>query len=814
MQTLTFFITGLSCASCVARTEKALRTVPGVRDAKVNFTAGRASIAVDGPVDAALITEAVERAGYGAEEKTVQLRLSGLSCASCVGRVERALSSVPGVSAASVNLAAQTATVRGFADEAALTAAVQGLGYGADTHAAPADLADRHLSEIRTLRRDAIVAAVLTLPVFVLEMGAHLFPPFHHVIMSTVGLKASWLLQLALTTLVLAGPGRRFYSTGVPALLRGAPDMNSLVALGTGAAWLYSFVATLAPSLLPPGTVNVYFEAAAVIATLVLAGRFMEGKARGRAADAIGRLVGLQAKTARVRRGQEIRAIKIEELVVGDLIDVRPGERIPADARVVAGESFVDEAMVTGEPTPVAKRSGDTVVGGTVNQTGALTVEATAVGAQTVLSQIVRMVGEAQGAKLPVQALVDRVTAVFVPCVLALSAITFAAWLVFGPAPSLTFALVNAVAVLIVACPCAMGLATPTSIMVGTGRAAALGVLFRRGDALQRLSEVSVVVFDKTGTLTQGAPTLTDFRCASPWQKGEVLPLIAAVEALSEHPLARAIEKAAGDSALEDIRVEGFSAVTGRGVRATANGRRVIVGAANMLESAGIALTEFSHDARRLAEEGKTPVYAAIDGQLAALLAVSDPVKPTSAGVVKALTTMGAKVVIMTGDGRATANAVARHLGIDTDDVVAEVLPAGKRDAVRALKGRRGHVVFVGDGINDAPALAEADVGIAVGSGTDGAIEAADVVLASGALSGVPTAVTLSRATMGNIRQNLFWAFAYNTALLPVAAGLLYPAFGILMSPIFAAAAMALSSVFVLVNALRLKRAAPAHRLA
>ncbi len=744
---------------------------------------------------------------------TVEFNVDGMTCASCVGRVERGLKAVPGVVDAAVNLATERATVRGTASAEALLAAIAHAGYEArpvDTAAPRADdeaAAQRKDAEREGLRRDLLLATALALPVFLLEMGAHLLPGVHGLIERSIGMQASWYLQFVLTTLVLAVPGRRFYLKGFPALARLAPDMNSLVAVGTAAAWGYSVVATFLPQLLPAGTVNVYYEAAAVIVALVLLGRWLEARAKGRTSEAIKRLVGLQAKVARVRREGGVVDVPVEQLVAGDLVEVRPGERVPVDGEVIEGGSYVDESMITGEPVPVEKGAGSTVVGGTVNQTGAFTLRATAVGGQTMLAQIIRMVEQAQGAKLPIQALVDKVTLWFVPAVMAAALLTFLVWLVFGPSPALSFALVNAVAVLIIACPCAMGLATPTSIMVGTGRGAELGVLFRKGEALQLLKDARVVAVDKTGTLTEGHPELTDLDVAEGFDRTRVLAAIAAVESRSEHPIARAIVTAAEGEGLELPALADFESVTGMGVRAVVDGVRVEVGADRWMRELGLDIAVFADAAQRLGSEGKSPLYAALDGRLAAIVAVSDPIKPSSKAAIDALHGLGLKVAMITGDNARTARAIADQLGID--EVVAEVLPAGKVEAVRRLRASHGTLAFVGDGINDAPALAEADVGLAIGTGTDVAVESADVVLMSGSLQGVPTAIALSQATLGNIRQNLFWAFAYNTALIPVAAGVLYPAFGLLLSPIFAAGAMSLSSVFVLGNALRLRRFQP-----
>ncbi|MDT8854965.1 heavy metal translocating P-type ATPase [Paracoccaceae bacterium Fryx2] len=811
-------VEGMTCASCVGRVERALKAVPGVAQASVNLATERAEIT--GPdLDRAALVKAVEGVGYDVASSPIDLAIEGMTCASCVARVERALKAVPGVTGATVNLATERAHVIGQADAAALIRAIEGAGYDArlavSASAMSGEVVDRKAAEEATLKRDLLIAAALSLPVFLLEMGSHLFLWVHMAVMNTIGMQNSWYLQFALTTAVLLGPGRRFYIKGYPALARFAPDMNSLVAVGTSAAYGYSLVATFAAGLLPSGTVNVYYEAAAVIVTLILLGRYLEARAKGRTSEAIKRLVGLQAKTARVVRNGAAIDVPIAEVQPGDLVEVRPGERVPVDGAVTHGTSWIDESMISGEPMAVEKTPGSGVTGGTVNQTGAFTFRATAVGEATMLAQIIRMVEAAQGGKLPIQALVDRITMWFVPAVMALAALTFAVWLIFGPDPALTFGLVNAVAVLIIACPCAMGLATPTSIMVGTGRGAELGVLFRKGEALQALQEVRVVAFDKTGTLTEGKPSLTDLHLAPGFDRAPVLAAVASVEAKSEHPIARAIVAAAVEEGLTLPDITGFASLTGYGVEALAGGVRVEIGADRYMLKLGLNVAAFAEVAARLADEGKSPLYAAIDGRLAAILAVADPIKETTPQAIRALHALGLKVAMITGDNARTAQAIARQLGIDEvvaevlpDGKVAEVLPDGKVAAVKRLKAF-GPLAYVGDGINDAPALAEADVGLAVGTGTDIAIEAADVVLMTGRLTAVPDAIALSKATMRNIRQNLFWAFAYNAALIPVAAGVLWPAFGILLSPVFAAGAMALSSVFVLGNALRLRRYSP-----
>ena len=744
--------------------------------------------------------------------------VEGMTCASCVGRVEASLRRVEGVHDVVVNLATERADVQAAAGTSreALIQAIERVGF--DVLPTPPETATasnleestaKKDAERNALKRDLIFAIVLALPVFILEMGSHMVPGVHALIEGSIGTQTSWLIQFVLTTLVLIFPGRRFYQKGLPLLLNMAPDMNSLVAVGTLAAYGYSVVATFFPELLPVGTVNVYYEAAAVIVALILLGRYLEARAKGRTSAAIQRLIRLQARTARLRRADTFQEVPISQVMISDLIEVRPGERIPVDGLVVEGQSYVDESMISGEPVPVAKRVGTQVIGGTVNQTGAFTFRATAVGGHTLLAQIIRMVEQAQASKLPIQAMVDKVTLWFVPAVMASALLTFGIWLIWGPSPALTFALVNAVAVLIIACPCAMGLATPTSIMVGTGRGAEMGVLFRKGEALQRLRDARVVAVDKTGTLTEGRPELTDMQVAEGFDRAEVLARMAAVESRSEHPIAQAIVAAAKADGVAVPSVTGFESLTGFGVRAEVNGERIEVGADRYMTQLGLDVSKFSHTAGRLAGEGKTPLYAAVGGRVAAIVAVADPLKQSTPAAIAALHELGLKVAMITGDNERTANAIAKRLGID--EVIAEVLPDGKVDAIQHLRAQHGVVAFVGDGINDAPALAESDVGLAIGTGTDVAIEAADVVLMSGSLQGVPNAIALSRATIGNIRQNLFWAFVYNTALIPVAAGVLYPAWGILLSPIFAAGAMALSSVFVLGNALRLRGFQPPH---
>nr|WP_198019481.1 heavy metal translocating P-type ATPase [Thioalkalivibrio paradoxus] len=805
---------GMSCASCVARVENAIRAVPGVQDASVNLATGQASVDL-GTASAQAVVAAVAAAGYEPASEELRVVVRGMSCASCVGRVEDALRALPGVLEADVNLAAETARIRYLPAQVApadVLAAVEAAGYDASLPEAGPDPVDRERSaraaEHRTLKRSLTLAAALTLPIFVIDMGGHLIPAFHHAVHDTLGTGNLYLLFFLLASGVQFGPGLRFYRKGWPALIQAAPDMNSLVMLGTSAAYGYSVVATFLPGWLPEGTVHVYYEASAVIITLVLLGRFLEARARGATSEAIRKLAGLRPRTARLHRAGEIVEVDVAQLRPGDRVLVRPGERLPVDGEVVEGSSWVDESMITGEPLPVLKEPGAAVVGGTVNGQGSLTFSTTRVGSDTVLAQIIRMVEAAQGSKLPIQALVDRVTRYFVPVVIAIAVLTFGVWLAFGPAPALTLALVNAVAVLIIACPCAMGLATPTSIMVGTGKGAEIGVLFRGGDALQALRAVEVIALDKTGTLTEGRPEVLGIETAPGFDTDDVLRLAAGVELHSEHPMARAILRAAEHRGLQPGAAQGFTAEAGQGARAEVEGRRVLVGSARLLAAEGIDSRDLADALAGIAAGAvATPLFVAVDGHAAAVLAVADPLKASAGSAVERLHAQGLEVVMITGDQRGTAEAIARELGIDR--VVAEVLPEGKVAALRELQQSGRRVAFVGDGINDAPALAQAQVGIAIGSGTDVAMESADVVLMSDNLLGIANAIALSRATLRNIRQNLFWAFVYNATLLPVAAGVLYPFIGLLLSPMFAALAMAFSSVSVVTNALRLKRFRP-----
>jgi Cu+-exporting ATPase len=734
-----------------------------------------------------------------------------MNCASCVGRVEKAVLTLPNVAAATVNLATETLYVS-YSDRGATSDVVSALsaaGYPA-TLKTPETVVDltKKSREVTSLGWLTLLAGVLALPVFAIEMGAHLIPSVHDFVAHRLGEKNSHMMQFILTTVLLFGPGLQFYTKGVPTLLKGAPDMNSLVALGTSAAYGFSVIATFLPMLLPEGTANVYYEAASVIVVLILLGRYLEARAKGKTGQAIRKLAKLQPKTARIERNGAINDILLDQIIEGDIIHVRPGEKIAVDGIVQSGSSYVDESMITGEPIPVLKGISTLVTGGTVNGTGVFTFQVTKVGRDTVLAQIIEMVESAQGTKLPIQGMVDKITLWFVPAVLVFAMITILVWLGFGTVSKLSYALIAGVSVLIIACPCAMGLATPTSIMVGMGRAAQMGILFRKGSALQTLHEVTIVAVDKTGTLTEGKPELTDLTVANGFQHDQVLRLIAAVETVSEHPIAKAIVQTAAVRGIDVPTVSDFASSTGLGARAIVDGQTVLIGSNHYMARENILLGELENQGGELGKMGKTPLYAAIDGHIAAVLAVSDSIKPTTAAAIDLLHDMGLKVAMITGDNQGAADVIAQELGID--HTVAEVLPAGKVSALNDLRIDGHKLAFVGDGINDAPALATANVGIAIGTGTDVAIEAADVVLMSGDLMGVVNAIEISRLTMRNIRQNLFWAFGYNILLIPIAAGVLFPLTGLMLSPALAAGAMALSSVFVVTNSLRLNMMKPA----
>ena len=734
--------------------------------------------------------------------------ITGMHCAACAGRIEDALQGLVGVQLAQVNFATENAAVHvdsGVVDREAIRRKIEEIGYGVAT-VDPADPMDlerlARTAEIRHLGTRLLASLTLGIPVMIGSMPG-LFP-----------WAPAWLQQpmtlLALATPVQFWVGGSFYRATWAAMKLKSADMSTLIALGTTAAYAYSAAVAFLPQTfidLGVGT-HVYFDTAVMILALIVLGRLLEARARGQTSEAIRKLMGLQARTARVWRGANTVDIPVGDVAIGDRVLVRPGENVPVDGDITEGGSALDESMLTGESLPVDKAVGDSVFGGTLNRTGSFTLRAERVGRDTVLAQIVRSVEEAQGSKAPIQRLADRVARVFVPAVMAVAVLTFGAWLVWGPAPVIVFALLNFVAVLIIACPCALGLATPTAIRVGTGKGAELGILFKSGPALETAHTLQVVVLDKTGTLTQGQPSVTDVATHNGFAESEVLRLAASAERASEHPVAQAIVAAAHAGGLELEPVSGAEAVPGRGMTGTVGAQPVWIGNQAFMRQADIALGKLHEIAERLAGDGKTPVFVALNGRAAGVIGVSDTLKPHAREAVGALRRLGLEVLMLTGDHRLSAEAVARQVGIDT--VLAGVLPDQKAAQVKRLQSQGKRVAVVGDGINDAPALAQADVGIAIGTGTDIALAAADVSLISGDLRGVATAMRLSRRTMRTIRQNLFWAFIYNLLGIPVAAGILYPVFGVSLNPALAAGAMALSSVSVVCNSLLLKRFRPA----
>ncbi|MFM8858502.1 MAG: heavy metal translocating P-type ATPase [Methylocystis sp.] len=810
---LDFEIKGMTCASCVGHVEHALLQTKGIKTASVNLATQRAQIVINQEAIAREIFQSIIDAGYEPLVEIFEVSIEGMSCASCVEHVESSIRKVPGVIEAHVNLATERATIKALPGpnlRNEINKAIIDAGYAPRLVQHVKDEQDEKLNrqaqEADDLKKRLILAAVLAAPVFIMEMGGHLFPAFHHWSQATIGEPTIRYLSFILTSLTLFGPGRIFYIKGIPALLRGRPEMNALVAVGTLSAYFYSALSTFAPSILPRNSDVVYYEAAVVIVVLILFGRYLELGAKGKTSEAIRALAGLQPKIAHVEINGQSQDINIEDLQVGDIVIVRPGERIPTDGVVLSGNSYVDESMITGEPSPVAKYKDMNVTGGTINGSGAFSFRTTHTGSETTLAGIIRMVEQAQGAKLPIQAMVDKITAVFVPIVFALSGLTFLVWLSIGPDPRLSNALVAAVSVMIIACPCAMGLATPAAIMTGTGRAAELGVLFRKGEALQTLKDVTLIAFDKTGTLTYGKPLLTDLITAPDYDDTELLQLIASVEAQSEHPVAQAIVLNAKERGITLLACSDFNSIPGMGVTGSVNQKSISIGAERFMHALHIDTKLFRLNAQQFATEGKTPFFVSLDNQLAAIVSVADDLKPTTLQAIASLHSLGIKTAMITGDDTRTAQAIAERVGID--QVIANVTPAGKVSSINSL--RQGYkIAFVGDGVNDAPALAAADASIAIGTGTDIAIETADVVLMSGDLAKVSTALAISRATMRNIKENLFWAFAYNAILIPVAAGVFFPISGLLLSPMLGAGAMALSSVFVLANALRLRRFQP-----
>ncbi len=824
-------VTGMTCASCAATVEKALSKVPGVVSANVNLTSEKATVEyLTGEAGLADFKQAVEDVGYHllgeteTEKRKVTFPVTGMTCASCVAHVEKALQGVDGVGSANVNLASEKATVEYDASKVGMAdfrKAVEGAGYGAGAEVSAEGIAEPDVvmeaarREIRALRNKLLFAGII---------GTYMLV----VAISVFSGGWSWLPSLlsnhyflwVLATPVQFWAGWQFYRGAWGALKHKTANMNTLIAVGTSAAYFYSVAAILFPGFFTAGgrEANVYFDTAVIIIALILFGRFLEARAKGQTSEAIKKLIGMQARTARaVRQGQEL-DIPVEEVVVGDIVIVRPGEKVPVDGIIKEGYSSIDESMVTGESIPVEKRPGDQVIGATINKTGSFHFEATKVGKDTVLAQIVRLVEEAQGSKAPIQRLADVISAYFVPAVIVVAIITFTLWYLLGPAPALTFALLNAVTVLIIACPCALGLATPTAIMVGTGKGAENGVLIRSGESLETAHKITAIILDKTGTLTQGQPVVTDVVAVSDFKEEELLRIAASAERGSEHPLGDAIVNMAKDKGLALFDATEFRAIPGHGIEAKIKGQEVLLGNLKLLQDQGLSLDGLEEKAVQLSNEGKTTMFLGIDGRPAGIIAVADTLKPNSREAVSELHRLGLEVVMLTGDNRRTAEAIARQAGIDR--VLAEVLPEDKASEVKKLQEEGKVVAMVGDGINDAPALVQANIGIAIGTGTDVAMEAADITLISGDLMGVVTAISLSKRTMRTIKQNLFWAFAYNVFLIPVAAGILYFVFsqsGVppalqfflgdygFLNPILAAGAMAFSSVTVVSNSLRLR---------
>ncbi len=807
-------VTGMTCTTCAATVEKALAGKKGVTQAKVKFASGSASLEYDpAQVDLASIKDTISGIGYGTALKKSIFPVGGMTCASCVARVEEALRSVPGVVSVNVNLASEKAAVEYLEDVEVtdLHQAVEDAGYtlGAEAETLE-DVSEASQRETSAVKTRFIVAVTLAVVIMVL-MWAPAFTGRPYLL---------W----ALATPVQFWAGLRFYKGAWGALKHRTADMNTLIAVGTSAAYFYSVVAAIAPGIFTSRGLeaNLYFDTSAMIIALILLGRFLEARARGRTSDAIKKLIGLRPKTALVVRDGKETEIPVEEVLVGDIIIVRPGERVPVDGVIREGYSSVDESMITGESLPVDKEEGDNVIGATINRTGSFRFEATRIGKDTTLAQIVRLVEEAQGSKAPIQRLADVIASYFVPVVIGIAVITFIIWYLVGPAPSLTFAFLNFIAVLIIACPCALGLATPTAIMVGTGKGAEYGVLIKSAEALERFYKVDTVLLDKTGTLTVGEPSVTDIITAPPFSEKEVLRFATAVESKSEHPLGEAVVKKTREENLKTPSASHFQAIPGHGAEAIVTKKKILLGNLKLMEDREVSVKALESEVETLQTAGKTVMFLAVDGRLSGVIALADTLKPGAKDIIRELQKMGIEVALVTGDNRNTAEAIARESGIHR--VMAEVLPENKAAEVKKLQEEGRVVAMVGDGINDAPALAQADVGIAIGTGTDVAMETGDITLIRGDLSGITTAISLSRRTMRTIRQNLFWAFAYNTALIPVAAGILYLAFGntgvplglrgILgdygfLNPILAAAAMAISSITVVSNSLRLRRFKP-----
>ncbi len=818
IQRIEFPVSGMTCARCVQAVERALRAVRGVKGATVNLATGRAFVEYDPrETGAASLHEAIKVAGYRSEAARTRFRIEGITCASCVSKIEGALLVTPGVLKATVNVGTEEAEVAylpSVADLAAITAAVGSAGYKVAEAPPPAGAGalDRETEarekEYRSLMRKWWFGAAVGLFTMIMSYP-WIFPVLRELFpRGSPQLWYVWAGMGVASLAVLAFSGNQFFIGAWQALKHRAANMHTLIAMGTGVAWIYSTIALLFPKIFPASEfTEVYYDVTVVVTALVVLGLAMELRAKGRTSEAIKKLIGLQAKTARViRNGKEI-DLPIEEVLVGDIVVVRPGEKIPVDGEIIEGSSAVDESMVTGESLPVEKKLGDDVIGATINKTGAFKFRALKVGKDTALANIIRMVQDAQGSKVPVQRIVDVVSGYFTPSVAILAILGFMIWYTFGPPPAVVYALIVAVTTLIIACPCALGMATPMSLTTGVGLGALNGILIRGGEALQTAHSLQTTVLDKTGTITYGKPVLTDVVVAGTVREEELLRLAGGVEKSSEHPLAAAIVEAAQARGLVLPNADTFNAVPGHGLEATVEGRALLLGNLKLMRDRKIPLDGLETKATELADDGKTPMYVAVDGKAAGIVAVADTVKEDSKEAIRTLRAMGLEVVMITGDNERTAKAIARLVGIER--VLAEVLPQDKAFNVQKLQLEGKKVAMVGDGINDAPALAQADVGFAIGTGTDVAIAASDITLIKGSLRGVVTAIQISRATMRNVYQNLVGAFIYNVLGLPIALGVMYPFFGILLSPLLAALAMSFSSVTVISNANRLKRWRP-----
>jgi Cu+-exporting ATPase len=805
-------VTGMTCASCVSRVEAALRGLKGVSEASVNLANEKAAVTYD-PSQVSMddMVKAVRDAGYGVAIETATLPVQGMTCASCVKRIEDALKNTDGVIDVGVNLATERATIKYNQAQVALPElkkVIADAGYSVPEAEAEKELVDTEREARRNEMADLTLKFILSGIAAAAIMVLMFFGPYIPIIST---LPPEWITYIAF---VLATPvqfwiGWRFYRGAYAALKHGTADMNVLIAVGTSAAYLYSVVATFAPQLVAIGDMMpaTYFDTSTMIIALILLGRLLEARAKGQTSEAIRRLTGLEAKTARVIRNNIEQDIPVEQVKVADIIVVRPGEKIPVDGVVTDGYSSVDESMITGEPIPASKKAGDAVIGATINKTGSFRFRATKVGRDTVLSQIIRMVEEAQGTKAPIQRLADRVAAVFVPVVIGLAVLTFVAWYFLGPQPSFLMAMLNFISVLIIACPCAMGLATPTAIMVGTGKGAQYGILIKGGESLENAYRINTIVLDKTGTITRGEPSLVDVIAMPGFTEQDAIHFAGSAERGSEHPLGDAIVKGAKARNVPLSDATKFDAVPGKGIVAEIDGRIVMVGNSRLMELEDVPLEEMRQAFERLSAEGKTPMYVSVDDKPAGVVAVADTIKEGSKEAIAEFKKMGIEAIMVTGDNRRTAEAIAAQVGIGR--VLAEVLPQDKAEVVKKMQAEGRNVAMVGDGINDAPALAQANTGIAIGTGTDIAIESSDITLMGGDLRSVATAIRLSKATIRTIRANLFWAFFYNIVGIPIAAGILYPWFQVLLNPIIAAAAMAFSSVSVVSNSLLLNRFKP-----